>query len=770
MKSRVSAAGLAVFLTAASLAFACGPDLPYAVFTHERHPDVPLEPFVAGQIGIVQPAWARSYLVVSYRWLSGSPLGADEQAGALRTWRARAQPWWAESKQAGLPDWLEARAKIPGLPKPLRELSSAMADGSYEYGFSSGPDAFRLAVRTLNDRLTMEGARSPALRAWVLAQDTVFAIVAGGEYRLAENAQSRTDADRLYQLAAVAFHDGNWAEAEPRFRVLAQSPLGRNRALARYLAVRCVVRSAQDGDEEGAIDRDKFTRAEGELRDMLEDPALAEVHPAVRRLLGFVTFRLRPVERFADLSRALRASDPGFGQDLWDFALLLDTVTGADDAPTAVASSRDALVAASANDDLADWVLTYQRGPAAGTRAYLRWKASRSLPWLVAALAAAQPNGRETPELLEAAALVPPMSPAFVTVSAQRARLLAQRNEAPGARRVLDAVLARPALPLGSRNELLAQRAALASTWPALLADLSRAPADVIYGPDVLVEPTPVSTPGWDPDSEYVRQREGVLRLRRRSECLDTDGAIAFNRALPLARWQDAVGSDAVPDRVRRLLAIAGWTRATLLADSVAAVSFAQSLRALEPSLGADLTAWEKAAPGEAREFAAAFLVARRPGMRPYVGEGLDRLEAFDKLDDYRDNWWSSREQVTGQEYDGAVPGEAATGYSTRDGWKAGVGTFAFLTSTERTAAVEQGARLAKATAAPQWMGTRILAFAKTHPRDPRVPEALHRLVRSVRLGASDARSARMAKEAFTLLHSRYPASPWTKKTKSWGV
>ena len=31
MKSRVSAAGLAVFLTAASLAFACGPDLPYHV-------------------------------------------------------------------------------------------------------------------------------------------------------------------------------------------------------------------------------------------------------------------------------------------------------------------------------------------------------------------------------------------------------------------------------------------------------------------------------------------------------------------------------------------------------------------------------------------------------------------------------------------------------------------------------------------------------------------------------------------------------------------
>lgn len=770
MKSRVSAAALAVLLTAASLAFACGPDLPYAVFTHARHPDVPLEPFAAGQIGVVQPTWARSYLVVSYRWLSGTPLTADEQAGALRTWRERAQPWWTETKRAGLPDWMAARAKVAGLPKPPRELSAAMADGSWQYSFNAGPDAFRLAVRTLNERVAAEGARSAAVRAWAAAQDTVFAISAGGDYRLAEPAGARTDPDRIYQLAAVAFHGRIWADAEPRFRVLAQSPLGRHRALARYLAVRCVVRAAQPDDEDGTIDREAFTRAEGELRDMLEDPVLAEVHPAARRLLGFVAFRLRPVERFADLSRSLRTNDPGFGQDLWDFALMLDSVTGADDAPTAIASSRDALAAAAANDELADWVITYQRGAAAGTRAYLRWKGTRALPWLVAALAAAQPNGRETPELLEAAALVPPMSPAFATVSSHRARLMSQRGEAPGARRVLDAALARPALPVGSRNVLLAQRTALAHTWTALLADLPRAPAEVIYGPDVLVEPTPVTTPGWEPDSSYVRQRESVLRLRRRAECLDEDGAELFNRTLPLARWQDAVGADVLPDRVRRALALAGWMRAVLLADSAAAASFAQSLRALEPSLAADLAAWEKAAPGEGRDFAVALLVARRPGLRPYLGAGLDRLEPFDRLDDYRDNWWSSREQVTGQEYDGLVPGDAATGIVTRDGVRSPAPSCAFLTSPERAAAAEQGVRLSKTWPAPRWMGARILAFAKARPRDPRVPEALHRLVRAVRLGAADDASARMAKEAFTLLHRRYPASPWAKKTKSWGV
>jgi len=42
--------------------------------------------------------------------------------------------------------------------------------------------------------------------------------------------------------------------------------------------------------------------------------------------------------------------------------------------------------------------------------------------------------------------------------------------------------------------------------------------------------------------------------------------------------------------------------------------------------------------------------------------------------------------------------------------------------------------------------------------------------VRAVRLGDSDTRSAAQAREAFQLLHKRYPGNAWTRKTKSWGV
>ncbi|MFN8588292.1 MAG: hypothetical protein U0704_10890 [Candidatus Eisenbacteria bacterium] len=770
MKSRVLAVSIAALLCGAGAVLACGPDLPWAAFTHRAHPDAPLAGYASGQLGLVQPTWARSYLVVAYRWFSGTPLVAAEQAAAVRTWTERARPWWSEEKKAGLPDWMAAREKVAGMPTAPKELREAMTAGAWEYTFGAGPDAFRLATRTLEERVASEGARSAAVRAWAAAQDTVFAISAGGDYRLAETAQARTDTDRLYQFAAVAFHAGRWADAEARFRVLSLAPWSRHKALARYLAVRCVVRAAQSDDEDGALDRDAFARAEGELRDMLDDPSSAELHPALRRLLGFVAFRLRPVPRFGELSRNLRTVDATFGQDLWDFSLMLDVVAGADDAPQAIGASRDALVVAANGDELADWVLTIQKGAAAGNRAYLRWKAQRSLPWLVAALAAAQPDSRETPELLEAAATVPPMSPAFVTVSSHRARLLAPRGEAPAARRVLDAALARPALPVGSRNALLAQRASLATTFDQLLADLPRAPVDVIYGTDVLVEPTPATPADWEPDSSYKVQRERVMALRRRAECFDEDGAMAFNAGLPLAYWQRALGEPALPARLRREVALAGWTRAVLLADSAAAAGFALQARTLEPSLAADLAAWEKAPRRAEREFAAALLVARRAGMQPFVNDGLDRLTPFDQLDDYRENWWSSRSTARGAESEWFTVGEAATGAATRSALEAARLVPAFLAPAERAALRDELARLSRAEGAPNWLGPRILAFAKAKPRDPRVPEALHRLVRAVRLGASDARSAAYAKEAFTLLHRRYPGSPWAKRTKSWGT
>src|SRR5512132_4676343 len=77
-------AGALVFAHGA--AHACGPFIPRAVFTFGPHPDMPLGPFAAGKLGVVLPSYARSYLVVAYRYLIGVPLDPAEQQAALALW------------------------------------------------------------------------------------------------------------------------------------------------------------------------------------------------------------------------------------------------------------------------------------------------------------------------------------------------------------------------------------------------------------------------------------------------------------------------------------------------------------------------------------------------------------------------------------------------------------------------------------------------------------------------------------------------------------
>src|ERR1041385_6410196 len=57
---------------------ACGPFFNDAIFIVTKHPDFPLEKFAAGKLGVVNPTWARSYLVVAYRTLSNTPLSDGE--------------------------------------------------------------------------------------------------------------------------------------------------------------------------------------------------------------------------------------------------------------------------------------------------------------------------------------------------------------------------------------------------------------------------------------------------------------------------------------------------------------------------------------------------------------------------------------------------------------------------------------------------------------------------------------------------------------------
>jgi hypothetical protein len=80
-----------------------------------------------------------------------------------------------------------------------------------------------------------------------------------------------------------------------------------------------------------------------------------------------------------------------------------------------------------------------------------------------------------------------------------------------------------------------------------------------------------------------------------------------------------------------------------------------------------------------------------------------------------------------------------------------------------------QAGRLRQAAAnAVDYLCSASIAWARSHPRDLRVPEALHLAVRATHYGRTDKASGGYSQEAFKLLHSRYPDSTWAQKTTYW--
>src|SRR5207247_10378617 len=66
--------------------FSSGPFFPRAVFTYTTHPDLPLEKFVHGELGILQPTYEGPALYLAYRYLIGTGFDAEEQEVYLNVW------------------------------------------------------------------------------------------------------------------------------------------------------------------------------------------------------------------------------------------------------------------------------------------------------------------------------------------------------------------------------------------------------------------------------------------------------------------------------------------------------------------------------------------------------------------------------------------------------------------------------------------------------------------------------------------------------------
>jgi hypothetical protein len=741
-------------------------DPPDPFADYSQHPDIPYDKFVQGQLGIVQPTFARSYLVVAYRYASGAPLTADEQLGAMAVWQNRGidtsniNPQYipgsidaakenhylqeAQDNSEGPKDWADARGQIVRSPGP--EIKQLQGLPTYNDYVNCSNDSFATAAATLAQRIKQFGKDNPGIKDWVTAQDAVFANCGGEPDKPVLPAAADSSVpeifryDREYQAAAAYMYSNHYDEAIQAFQRIAVETKSPWHEIAPYLIARTMVRRATldvpkpEAPKNGLATVPPFepekmqTAADFTNKLLTESPKRPFAVP-LQDLLDRADFRLHPVERTLQLSARLSkpAPDGRFYNWLWDYTWLLDRrrdSTG-DYGERSVQEYQQQLPGRQ-KDPLTDWIITFQMQGAEATEHALQvWRVNReSVPWLLSVLAKTEANSPQVSEIVAAAERVPGSSPVYVSVFYHRMRLLNGLGKYPEVRKSIDAYLASsPDLLPVARDFLLNLRLDAASDLDDAVRFLPRENCSV----DNRLPPPNCSTSIAEHSARFLD-------------------------ALPLDVLMDVLHSKNLADSEKGKFVRNVWLRAVLLRrDDVAQSLDARVFRpeAYQMPFAKDVIEklvkeYESAATPEERQFAAVFLMQHQYAF----GYDIGSMGA----------WCASRRAFKDEPRYGNDSAEPAEPLAPPP----------FLNEAQRKQAETEQSELDKVDSQANFYTEVTLLYAEKHLDDPRVPEALSRAVKNTRMNCNNPRTSELSESAFNLLHKSYTATSWAKSTKYW--
>ena len=743
---------LAALLSPTGQVEACGPFFYDEVFVRPHQPD-DLAAFAKGKLGIIQPGFDSNEYAVGFRYLNGGSLNAAEQKAVEphepdfdrmtpEQWKAYEAAQKAAEESTPPKLWQKARAQyLPSIPAPDQNIAVDISSGNFHYqsNFLNCSDhAFQTATLTIRKRAATWGKSSPTFRDWIHAQDAVFSNCNGKDASMPvpapANAPTLLHADRAYQIAAANFYAQKFEEAAQQFTAIAADKDSPWQEWGNYLAARATVRKAfaeDKGANAFSEDRAGFNTATMQQAQQILERELASPNPQPSRFdleaeLNFIRIRTEPEKRTTEICAALTGPtpDPHFKQNLEDLSWIL---------------SNNVSSSFKTQPPLLTWIAAW-RGTAKPQDVYALWQHSHALPWLVVSIAKANVKSDSTaiPELLTAAAAVPTTSPAYQTVFYHRVRLLLELNHLDEARALLDPAIAatKSSKPNSWRNALLAERLSAARDFNEFLT----------YAPRTALETG--SQAAVDLRAGCQNRAGIALYAETTAPCpeldhpltFDDDVATILNEKTPLSRLIEAAKSPVLPANLRQNITIIAWTRAVILDDP-------KSAAALVPFLPKALSVTAQTTSG----FPAIVAILRNDGIQPILDPGIARVASYNQFDQYRYNWWcqiGAPQQSYGESHPKPVlPAPTA-----------------LFTASEQQQAADEYARLKSLPDAPELLGRQVLAYAKSHPSDPLVPEALHFTVRATRYGCpTDERP--LSKAAFQLLHKNFPDSPWTAKT-----
>jgi hypothetical protein len=370
----------------------------------------------------------------------------------------------------------------------------------------------------------------------------------------------------------------------------------------------------------------------------------------------------------------------------------------------------DAVVDATA---VTRWLRTLEQSkPEDHAYAAEQWKKTHNAAWLVAALQVADPESAA--ELVRDAHAVKPGTPAYETAVWAGIEAGIRAGHKDEARKWADEALAGNLL-LSTRNQILTDRLALARDFSEFLRFAPRRPEPRLQDDDGREE---------EADKPPIPSGDGPL--------FDEDSTGGFNHSLPLALWIQASQSPLLPPYLETQIAQAAWVRAVVLGKDVEAA-------ALFPRTGASAGSLPL------------MVLLQSPDLLPNLLPGNVAPVDLSKPDRSGAGHWGFGKECSDTDPDqGAVP-------------------RSYLTAAQLADADREIKQLAaRAPSGANWLAKQTIEWANAHLDDQRAPEMLHLAVQATRRGCRDDQTGTYSKQAFDLLHRRYPNSPWTAQTKYW--
>lgn len=693
------------------------------IFEPSTWPVTDLEAFSSGRLGVIRPTYDHFYLFIAHRVLSGLAITPDDVERLRRhdpCWHNKARnygynydPTREEVFQAAQHQWREQRDKITEIPSPGEISGMRMSVGGYQEYFNCYADAFRTAAKALEARLAAYG-HTPAVLDWVRAQDRVFANCKSPAVMPDDappSAPRWLHLDRDYQQAAALFYAGQYDDAIKRFDAIAATSDSPWQEIAPYLAARALIRSAQPTPPDTYISSTLLGKAEARLKNMLDKNPDSPMRKDMERLLQYAQLRTDPETVLGVLEKRFAAEQlpASIGQDVTDFWMAYRENGEAGPLPP-----------------FSLWLRTLRGNDPAP--ALEQWQKSRTLPWLVAALQLAKTDTPELAVLLSAAEQVPTESPAYVTAQYHLARLARDDRTAL---RIVDKILNLPATQRSIQDVNAFKRIGVARATT--LTEFAR------YAP-----------------RQSAMKHHGILPN------LDDDSVDVFNQGLPLDDLVKVHAMKELPDAFRRELSIVIWTRAFVLKRRDLSRQFTPAIKRLLPESAKLIDDMLKAPDEKTRQAVGAMLMARYPGLVGNMTSSITYTEKLDQIalanmhqdfkqESSRNNWWCSFPESLwwARKPPAEIPQEPEPP--------------AFLSTQALAALRDERKELRTIVNATDYLSDLVLAWAKKSPRDPRLPQALHMLIRSSRGGCVDANSSGAM---FRHLHKYFPTSHWAKITR----